>query len=740
MSEEVELSVPEMDCPTCAGKVERALSRVDGVDDIELHPTMGRVTFMAGGDTLENAIAAIERAGYPVEQDADGVERYARPAIWRTRRALLTAVGALLSLFGGAIVLITPAAPLELWSFHWWSVSLPEVAFLVATLVAGVPVLRDGFYSARQRNLDIDLLMSIAIVAAVIASLPFESAMLAVLYSIAELLERHSMDRARSSVRELMDLSPTTARRLRSDGQHETVSVSALSVDDTVAVRPGERIPVDGVVTDGTSAVDQSPITGESVPAEIGTGDEVFAGTINEEGYLEVRVEAAAGETTLDRIIELVEDAETGKTDHEQLIDRFATYYTPTIVVLALLTATGPPLLVDASWGTWFLRGLTLLVIACPCAFVISTPVSVVSGITSAARNGVLIKGGRHLEAMADVDIMAFDKTGTMTTGTLSVTEVTGLTVDDDEVLSRAAALEERSSHPIATAITDHADSVSVSMLTASDVQTHPGRGVSANIENTRYYVGSPGFFRDLGFDLSALRYRPDGGLCEQRGAECSHEGCENLAEEVIADIEADGQTVILTGSEDRIEGVIAVRDTVRDEARNVVETLHEAGVRVVLLTGDNEGAARAVADEVGIDEFHAALLPDEKLDHIEMLEAEQGSVAMIGDGVNDAPALAAATVGVAMGAAGTDTAIEASDIALMGDDLGTVPYLHRLAEMTEGVIQQNILASLAVKAILVLGAPLGIVTVVHAVLIGDMGMSLGVTGNAMRLSRFTPG
>ena len=728
-----------MDCPTCAGKVERALSRVKGVEDIDLRPTMGRVDVTLHDIEVEEVVAAIEAAGYPVEGRADDQDRYSRPPVWQTRRAVATGLGAIFVALGGTITFGLPTVNVELIAIEWWVLSTAQLAFLTATLIAGTPIVGDGYYSAKQHNLDIDLLMSVAIIAAVLASLPFESAMLAVLYSIAELLERHSMDRARSSVQELLDLSPTVATRLTLSDTEETVPVEVLEVGDTIAVRPGERIPADGTVIEGASAVDQSPITGESVPVDVDPGSEVFAGTINEDGYLEIRVDSEAGDTTLSRIIELVEDAETGQTDYEQYVDRFAGYYTPTVVVLAILVAIGPPAIVGAEWGTWFLRGLTLLVIACPCAFVISTPVSVVSGITSAARNGVLIKGGRHLEAMADVDVVAFDKTGTLTTGELSVTDVRGLDVESDQIMGRAAALEAASSHPIAEAITQYASSKDIEVPKATAVQSNPGRGVTAIIDGTSFHIGSPGYFRQLGFDLSDLWYRTDGGQCAKPIEECSHDSCENLAADVLETLEAEGKTVVLLGTSDRIEGLIAISDTVREEAATAVSSIREAGVRTVLLTGDNEGAARTVAQTVGIDEYHAELLPEEKLTHIESIQDSEGSVAMVGDGVNDAPALTLATVGVAMGAAGTDAAIEASDIALMGDDLGHIPYLHRLSRTAEGVIRQNILSSLAVKAILAIGAPFGVVTVVHAVLIGDMGMSLGVTGNAMRLARLRP-
>ena len=730
-----------MDCPTCAGKVDRALERVPGVIEAQLRPTTGGVdvTYDPQVIDLDGIINAIERAGYPVAWAGEGApQRVMRPPVWRTRRAVLTGLGGLLALLGAVLQLFVIDLNVELWAALWWSLTTAQLAYLLATIIAGLPILRDGFYSLRQVNLDIDLLMSIAIIGAVGASLPFEAAMLAVLYSIAELLERYAMDNARASLHELMELSPETAMLLGPGGE-ETVSVESLGVGDHVGVRPGERIPVDGTVIDGTSAVDQAPITGESVPVDVESGDEVFAGTINETGYLEVVVDRVTADSTIARIVELVEDAETSQTSHEQFVDRFAAVYTPAVVVMAVITAISPPLLIGAAWETWFLRGLTLLVIACPCAFVISTPVSVVSGITSAARNGVLIKGGRHLEAIAEVDTVAIDKTGTLTTGELSVDEIRPFGTDTETLLHRASALEARSEHPIAAAVLTYAAEQGIDPPVLEEFEAFGGRGVAGEIEGETYYAGSPAFFEELGADLGGLDVHTDGGRCIN-GQACASDTHVNLAADIIPTYEDAGKSVILIGRPSRIDGVIAITDTVKPNAASAIAALQRRGIsRIVLLTGDNRGAAEHVANKVGIDEVHASLLPEEKVEMIHELEARYGRVAMVGDGINDAPALAAATVGIAMGTGGTDTAIEAADIALIGDDLMHLPYLIRLSHKADGIIRQNIFSSLAVKAILAIGAPFGIVTVVHAVLIGDMGMSLGVTGNAMRLSRLRP-
>ncbi|MFC7185885.1 heavy metal translocating P-type ATPase [Halorubrum yunnanense] len=769
------LAVPEMDCPSCAGKVESALGRVDGVTEIALNPTAGTATVAYNPDRAGEAdvVAAIEGAGYEVtggrsdgEGSADGDGSgdagggsggvaVAPPAeVWTTPRAKKTWLGAVLVAAGLLFEFVLTGSNPAVASVLGAPLTLADVLFLGAVAASGLPVVRGGYYSARNRSLDIDLLMGTAILAATGIGYFVEAATLAVLFSVAELLEDYAMDRARDSLRELMELSPDEAT-VRRDGAEAAVPTDDVAVGETVIVRPGEKIPLDGTVTEGESAVDESPITGESVPVDKAVGDEAFAGAINEEGYLEIEVTSTAGDSTLSRIIELVQGAQAEKTETERFVDRFAGYYTPVVVVLAVLTAAVPPLVIAepiavdvvgygvtfaSDWGTWFVRGLTLLVIACPCAFVISTPVSVVSGITSAARNGVLIKGGNHLEAMGDVDAVALDKTGTLTRGELAVTDLVPIGgADEETLLRRAAALERRSEHPIAAAVLDRADRAGVGDLPEpTGFESLTGKGIRADIDGETYYAGKPALFEELGFDLSRARAETDGGVVT--GDDETGSAADALADGALAALERAGKTVVLVGTAAELTGAVAVADEVRPDSRRAVERLRELGVaRVVMLTGDNEGTARAIAGSVGVDEYRAELLPEQKVDAVESLQAEYGQVAMVGDGINDAPALATAEVGVAMGAAGTDTALETADIALMGDDVAKLPYLYALSHTANGVIRQNVWASLGVKALLALGVPLGLVSVAVAVVVGDMGMSLGVTGNAMRLSGIEP-
>ena len=761
------LAVPSMDCSSCAGKIEGALDR-DGVRSVDARPATGDVVLTYDPDRtgVEELTAAVEGAGYAVADAAsDGVA----DGLFTSPRAVGTAAGGVFLAVGLVLEWLLPGVDPALTTVGGvgflgpYAVTGASVAYLLAVAVAGPPILRNGLYSLRGLSLDVDLLMSVGVVAALLVDLPFEAATLAVLFSVAELLERYSVDRARASLRDLAALSPDEAVVIR-DGDEETVPAAGVAVGERLAVRPGDRVPLDGVVREGSGAVDESPVTGESVPVEKAPGDEVYAGSINEAGYLEVEATATAGESTIARVVELVEGATGEETRAERFVDRFAGVYTPVVVVGAVATAALGPVLVGGGAETWFVRGLTLLVIACPCALVISTPVSVVSGVTAAARNGVLIKGGEHLEAAGDLDAVALDKTGTLTRGELSVTDVVPLgdrSVDD--VLACAAAVERRSEHPVAEAIVSRSEPADGESATddvdVTDFEALTGAGVRADLDGETHYAGKPALFADLGFDLSHAHVRSDGGVALERddadggtpsdgsgGVAAEPESCDHgryldLASETVPRLQAAGKTVVLVGTETELEGVIAVADTVRPEAAWVVDRLRASGVeRVAMLTGDNERTARAVGEAIGVDDVRAGLLPAEKVDAVREIGAEtDGGVAMVGDGVNDAPALAAADVGIAMGAAGTAAAVETADVALMADDLCRLPYVVDLSARAGATIRANVWGSLAVKALLAVGAPLGYVSVATAVIVGDMGMSLGVTGNALRLGAVEP-
>ena len=747
------LSIPEMDCPSCANKVGNALDGVDGLVEYDLQPTTGTATVSYDPEaTNHSAIAgAVEGTGYEVEAtDTDDESDDDRSSVWTSSRGIKTWISGAFLGFGVLFEYFLTGQNISLLGIPGGELALADALLLVGIAVGGQVIVRNGYYSAKNFSLDIDFLMTAAILGATGISLFFtganlyiEAASLAFLFNVAELLERYSVNRARNSLKELMELSPDTAV-VRRDGEEQEISVEDIEIGETVLVEPGEKIPMDGEVTEGESAVNQAPITGESVPVDKSPGEEVYAGTINEQGYLEVEVTSRSDDNTLSRVIEMVENAQSNKTDREQFVEKFSGYYTPVVVGFAIITALVPPLLLGGAWVTWFVRGITLLVLACPCAFVISTPVSVVSGITSAAKNGVLIKGGNHLEGMGEVEAIAFDKTGTLTKGELAVTDIVSLNDNTDEdVLRCARGLEKRSEHPIGDAIIERADEHDISEKEIEGFESITGKGVRADLDGTTHYAGKPGLFEDLGFDLEHVHLTADGGvLLEETKSRCTdREDCLDLLSETIPRLQNEGKTVILVGTDEDLEGVIAIADEVRPDAKRAVEGLHEAGIeKLVMLTGDNEGTAKAIAEEVGVDEYRAELLPDEKVEAVEELLDEHETVAMVGDGINDAPAMATASVGVAMGAAGTDTALETADIALMADDLSKLPYLSMLSKKANGVIRQNIWGSLAAKAILAVGVPFGLVSVVLAVLAGDVGMTLLVTGNAMRLSRVIPG
>jgi Cd2+/Zn2+-exporting ATPase len=636
---------------------------------------------------------------------ADELERASESrSLWRRREAIFTGIsGALLAL--GLVLSLLTLDPTLLVLFGR-TFALSTVLYLASVLFGAYHFARKGLYALKTFSLGINFLMSLAILGAIVIEEYVEAASLAFLFSLAELLEEFSVERARRSLRELIKLAPREAR-VRRNGKELLCPIEEIAVGEVCIVKPGERIALDGQVLSGSSFVNQAPITGESVPVEKRPGDEVFAGTINYDGYLEITVTKRAKDTTLARIIHLVEEAEAQKAPSERFVDRFARYYTPGVVLVALLVATVPAIFFGAAFSEWFSRALALLVIACPCALLISTPVSIISAITSAARHGVLIKGGVYLEELGQIQTIVFDKTGTLTTGQLTVTDIIPTdSISPTEVLRIAAALERKSQHPIAQAIVRAYEERAAGepLPDAQEFTSLTGQGVQAKLDGTLYRVGRLQLFNADGLALASQ-----------------------------------AKTVIGVGTPDRLLGLIALADSIRPQAHQTVQRLKDLGIDVVMVTGDNEAAARAVAQHVGITHYHAGVFPDQKVHEIEHLRSEYGRVAMVGDGVNDAPALAAASVGIAMGAVGSDAALETAHVALMGDDLSKLPYLIELSRRTRRVIQQNIFFSILTKLTLGLGVFPGYVTLLLAVLVGDMGASLAVTGNALRLARVKP-
>jgi len=744
-----ELRLEGLDCADCAAKLEKGVGRLDGVfyTTVDFAAARMRVEYDVERVDRTAIVGRIRRLGYDVAEEGRAQVVEAGPGglrgllafMWSRRRDSMTLLSGLLIAL--AFVLETFGVPLP----------IAHAVYGLAIGVGGYHVARKGVTGVLiNRELDINFLMTVAALGAMAIGAWEEGALVVFLFSLGETLEGYTMDRARNAIRSLMELAPAEATVLRActdcaehrgrplpDGttyetgpcpwcepHEERVPVDGLSVGDRVLVRPGERIPMDGRVLQGTSAVDQAPITGESVPVEKVPGDEVFAGTVNGGGALEVLVTRLAADSTISRIIHMVEEAQARKAPSQRWVDRFARYYTPAVVGLAVLVAAVPPLLfgqpfLEPSTGGhgWLYRALALLIIACPCALVISTPVSIVSGISSAARRGVLVKGGAYLEAAGSLRVVAFDKTGTLTRGEPAVTDVVPLDGrSPEEVLALAASVESRSEHPLAQAIVAAARQRGVSFAPVRDFQALTGRGASGLLDGTRVYVGNLTLFADEDVPVpDSLRARV--GLLEEEGKTTM---------------------VLAAAASPRWEfwGLIGVADTVRPDAREAVAALKRLSIsRTVMLTGDNERTAAAVAAQVGVDEVRANLLPEEKVAAVEGLLAEYGRVAMVGDGVNDAPALARATVGIAMGGAATDQALETADIVLMADDLSKLPFAIRLSRRALGVIRQNIGFSLLVKAAFMALALPGLTTLWMAVF-ADMGASLIVILNGMRLLR----
>ncbi len=580
-----------------------------------------------------------------------------------------------------------------------------------AVLAGGWFIFPKALFAARRFRPDMNLLMTIAVTGAVILGEWFEAGTVSFLFAIALLLESWSVGRARRAIQKLVALSPTNARyRCPTDGDIMTRPVSAVPMGSVVLVRPSEQVPLDGRVVAGSTTINQAPITGESTPVTKQIGDEVYAGSINEEGAFEFESTSGASDTQFARIIQMVEEAQARRAPSEQWVERFARIYTPAMLVLATLVAVLPPLLFGQSWGHWLYQALVLLVIACPCALVISTPVSVVAGLATAARAGVLVKGGVHLESPARLNAIAMDKTGTITQGLPTVQEIVPLNGHSSrDVLGVAASLEANSAHPLARAVMKRAGADEIDLLPVEDFQSLTGRGAEGTIEHQRYWIGS---------------HR----LLEERAGRSAEV-------HAIADrLESTGSSLIAVGRLDEPYGLLAIADPIRADAKNVVRDLKRLGIsRVVMLTGDNERVAASVASEVGVDEYRSELLPQDKVAAINELVAAYGRVAMVGDGVNDAPALASSQLGVAMGAMGTAAAVETADVALMSDDLTRLTWLVRHSRRTVRTIQQNILFALGLKAVFVVLALLGVATLWMAIA-ADMGASLLVIFNGLRL------
>lgn len=691
--------VDGMDCGACARTVQKSVAALEGVTAADV--SFGTATMTVAGSAPDaDVLRAVTRAGYRARRaDRTGTDGLAAPFWRRDARALSTSAAIVLLLVAvGASLASAPRA-------------VAEPLYLLSMVVGGWPVARAAIAALARRSLDMNVLMALAAIGAVGIGAYAEGAWVLVLFAVGTGLEAMALERSRRSVRALMELAPSQARLLGGDRREQLVGVEMIVAGQRVVVRPGERLPLDGVVDDGASSVDQAPITGESIPVDKQPGDEVFAGTLNTTGALVVHVTRAAADSTLSRVTALVEQAQASRAPVERFIDRFAATYTPLVFAAALLVAT-VPLAFGGALDTWLYRALALLIVACPCALVISVPVAVVSGIGAAAHRGILIKGGAALEELARVDTLAIDKTGTLTLGLPQLRAIVPAASDltEDEALALLAAVEARSEHPLAAAVRRAARERGLTVAAAEDFVALPGRGAEARVDGREIWAGGP-------------------RLADERLG---------TTVEQLDSFHAAGQTALALGSGNRLLATFGLADQPRPEATDLVAGAAGAGVRrVVMLTGDAEPVARAVATQAGIAEWRSGLLPEDKLHAVGELQDAGRVVAMIGDGVNDAPALAAADIGVAMGAAGSDAALQSADVALMSDRLDRVPEALALARRARSIMRANVTASLATKAIFVVLAPLGLVTLVLAVAV-DMGMSLAVTLNAMRVLRGT--
>lgn len=695
----IELRVANLDCEHDATTLTRGLSGVSGLATVQVYPKAAKVALTydpmaTSPEALKEQLATL---GFPAQQGSDMA---GPPQPWRNPKVLTSALSGVLLLVG-------------------WLIGMAGAPAIVSTGLYIAAILIGGYYFGREaleeliyeREVGIELLMSVAAVVATLMGEAGEGAMLVFLYSISEAAEGYTEEKTRAAIKALMDLAPKVAL-VRRNGVEQEIPVEELQVGETFIVRPGESMATDGTVVVGTSNVNQAPVTGESVPVEKQPGDAVFAGSINGEGALEVQATKTFADNTIARIIHLVEEAQEKKGTSQRFIERFGKVYSPIVLLIGFLIAVAPPLLLSAEWVAWITRATVFIVAAAPCALVISIPITMVATLGTGARQGVLIKGGVYVERLARVRVVALDKTGTLTRGEPEVTDVAVMRGDKSQLLAIAAGIERRSEHPLARAIVRYAAARHIAPRELSDIGALTGAGMTARLHDTTLYVGSPDLFQTrLGVSLAAARY-------------------------TIQQLQSEGKTVVILGDKQAPWGLIAIRDNIRPNARQAIAALHAAGVqKVVMLTGDNQRTAQAIARELGIDEVYADLKPEDKVTKVRELTERYGRVAMVGDGVNDAPALAQAEVGIAMGAAGTDVALETADVALMADDLEKLAYALHLAKRNQAVVNQNLALSAVVIGVLVIGAVAGVFTLPLAVL-GHEISEFVVIGSGLRMVR----
>lgn len=689
-----------LSCTNCAGKFEKNVKQLPGVTSATVNFGASKIS-VEGQTTIEELEEAGAFENLIIRDDQENDEQVrSKESFIKRNIALIISLG---------FILVAVISQLSLGEDHL----LTKALYILAIIIGGFDLFKEGFSDLIKLDFSMESLMTIAIIGAAFIGEWAEGSIVVILFAISEALERFSMDKARQSIRSLMDIAPKEAL-IRRNNVEQLVSVDKIDIDDIMIIKPGQKIAMDGLVINGHSSVNQAAITGESVPVEKQLDDEVFAGTLNEEGVLEVKVTKKVTDTTIAKIIHLVEEAQGERAPAQAFVDKFAKYYTPFIIIMALLIVVVPPLFFGGDWNKWLYQGLSILVVGCPCSLVISTPVSIVSAIGNAAKNGVLVKGGVYLEEIGHLRAIAFDKTGTLTKGKPVVTDFIATSSETDiNYLSIISSLESLSQHPLASAILNEADKTNVDYksIQIEDFQSITGKGLTGIHQNIRYYIGSPKLFSASVIEETAVKVQ-------------------------YRQFQEQGKTAMYFGTDEQILGVIAVADEVRDSSAAVISELHKLSIEhTIMLTGDNTKTAESIGKQLGVTEIKGDLMPQEKLDSIKALRTTYNKVAMVGDGINDAPALAASTVGIAMGGTGTDTALETADVALMGDDLQKLPFIVRLSRQTLKVIKQNITFSLGIKLLALLLVIPGWLTLWIAI-VADMGATLLVTLNGLRLMK----
>ncbi|MBD3192531.1 MAG: heavy metal translocating P-type ATPase [Candidatus Heimdallarchaeota archaeon] len=695
-------------CKNCAKSVENKLGKIKGILEVNIDPIYNRLTLSFNPQHISRReiITHLKRTGYSITITAasndDSVSLKVKQKtslldiLWKKKEVYPLVISGML-LFVGILLFY-------LFKFELSS----QIVFICATIIGGLFIFKKAYYSIRLKQLDINVLMTIAAIAAIIIGESLEAALIVVLFSFAELLETLSIDKAKQSLEKLMDYAPNDVTLI--DGTTEkTMLAEKVPVGSTIKVKPGERIPLDGIIVSGESFINQAPITGEPIPIEKNIGEKVYAGTLNETSVLILETIKPFDQIFLKKIIELVEKADR-KAPIERFIDTFAKYYTPLMFLIAILTMIIPPLITGQPFLIWIYRALIILVISCPCAVVLATPITLVTALNHSAKNGILIKGGSYIEQLSKTRIFAFDKTGTLTIGKPTVVDIiTEENFSQEKILRIAGSLEVNSNHPIAQAINQKLQNSNIAPFGVKNFKSFAGKGIGGEINGDYWWVGNLKLLRDLELILS-----------DQLGSE-------------LAILQSEQKTVTLVGNKKRVVGLIAVSDELRPHAKGVIHELKALGIeKIWMITGDNSKIAASIAKNLEIDEYRAEMLPDQKMQLIEELDEQLQHVVMVGDGINDAPALALADVGIAMGAAGSDTAIESADVALMSDRLDTLPFLISLSKRVMKIVKQNIFFALLVKLILFILAYTGLISLWIAVLVGDMGVSLAVIFNAL--------